>query len=122
MHFKSVLTLEILDCSGLEEEDIHKEKVKHNIEESYQQLKRIRESKRKGESSHRKQHSGPNWNIQLFKNNEKAMSLKRRLAKQKESLKRNLGRYYAFLFTSFGIFFKCFSSWNDPAYESCVSW
>jgi len=70
----------------------HKEKVKHNIEESYQHLKKIRKCKRKGQSSSKRVHTGPNWNLQLFKNNEKAMVLKRQLAKQKESLRRNIGR------------------------------
>ena len=81
-----------LDMRDAKENNTHKDKVKHNIEESYQQLKKLREHKRKGESSNKRTHAGPNWNLQLFKNNEKAMVLKRRLAKQNESLKRNLGR------------------------------
>eukprot|EP00795_Rhopilema_esculentum_P010687 gene10687-19455_t len=71
--------------------DGNKHKVKHNIEESYQQLKNIRKNKSKGMST-KQAHAGPNWNLQLFKNNEKAMALRKRLTKQKESLKRNLGR------------------------------
>ena len=80
-------------CDDAEKNFTHKEKVKHNIEESYQHLKKLRERKKKGQSSSKRAHTGPNWNLQLFKNNERAMVLKRQLAKQKESLRRNIGRY-----------------------------
>ncbi len=89
--FSDVSTL-LAGSRSTSECDFEKQKVRHNIEDSYQQLKKNRERKKKGQSTKNEETNGPNWNIQLFKNNEKASVLKKQLSKQKESLKRNLGR------------------------------
>ena len=83
--------IDVLDAPSNEGE-FHKERVRHNIEDSYQQLKKIRTRKKKGQSSQSQRDHGPNWNVQLFKNNEQALNLKKQLSKQKESLTRNLAR------------------------------
>ena len=83
----------LLEADSTEVYDIHEERVRHNIEESYQQLKKIRLKKKKGETSHKQNKDGLNWNLQLFKNNERTMALKKQIQKQKEALKRNMGRY-----------------------------
>eukprot|EP00794_Sanderia_malayensis_P015912 gene15912-17512_t len=74
------------------ESELEGNRLRHNIEDSYRQLKTNRLQKKRGESTRREDSQGTNWNVKLFKNNEKALSLRRRLSKQRDSLKRNLGR------------------------------
>ncbi|XP_057289367.1 zinc finger CCCH-type with G patch domain-containing protein-like [Hydractinia symbiolongicarpus] len=67
----------------------HSHKVKFGVEDSYKLLKKGLSRQKTGHVRQKEKHS--NINVHIFKNNEKILTVKKKLAKQKEALARNPG-------------------------------